>query len=204
MGRPADAPVDATRRRLEEALARPEVSFVELAVEETAPAGSEQDLAQARAQAEALVSTPLLLQVRRGRVEAEPARACRDVDRRSGRRASVSTATRSRPGSPRSWPRSGADPENARFTWQGGVTASAPREQGRPPLDVEKTVDLVMAQALDDGARPSLPVAVTKPEVSVRTTPTSSRLTGRSRSLGPRSPVPRRRSSTTSASRPSA
>jgi hypothetical protein len=64
--------VDGTQRRLEEALERPEVSAVELLIEEDMPKVGSAELAAAKAQAETLVSTPLAIQFEELRWELTP------------------------------------------------------------------------------------------------------------------------------------
>jgi len=158
--------VDPTRARLEEALARPDASYVDLAVEESQPAVSEQDLAAARAQAEALVSSPLLMKFAEGEWQLSPAELV-------GMSTLAGTqGVRVDRDKVKAWVANkladevDQDPENARFSWQGGVVSLLrPSKDGRK-LDVDKTVDLIMAQALTDQRTVPLPVAVTKPEVS--------------------------------------
>jgi len=57
-------------------------------------------------------------------------------------------------------------PQNARFTWQGGVLTLLRESKDGRALDIDKTVDLVMAKALTTDRTITLPVSVTKPDVS--------------------------------------
>src|SRR5204863_2239771 len=59
------------------------------------------------------------------------------------------------------------EPQNARFSWQGGVLSVLRESKDGRALDVDKTIDLVMAKALTTDRTITLPVSVTKPDVSV-------------------------------------
>lgn len=157
--------VDATRVRLEEALARPDNVNVELVVDEVQPAISAQDLATTRSQAEALLGSPLVMQFEESQWQLNPPQLAAMATVNGTQGVSIDRSK------VQAWTSKLADdvqqdPENARFTWQNGVLSLLrPSKDGRQ-LDVDKTVDLIMAQALTTNRTVDLPVAVTKPEVS--------------------------------------
>jgi vancomycin resistance protein YoaR len=157
--------VDVTQRRLEEALARPDVGYVELAIEEQVPRVGNAELATARAQAEALLSAPLSIQFEELRWELPPKQLVK--------MASIPGAegVRLDRGAFKTWATTLSkeieqDPQNARFSWQAGVTSILRESKDGRSLDIEKTVDLVMAKALTTDRTVTLPVSVTRPEVS--------------------------------------
>ncbi len=157
--------VDATRRRLEEALAHPEVIYVDLVVEETAPRVTSSDLAPTRAKAEALLSGPIALKFQDSewQLSTQQLAAMAVVDSERGvalNREAVST-----------WASQLAEqvngqPQNARFTWSGGnLSLLRPGKDGRE-LNVSQMVELVIARALGPERSITLPVGVTRPEVA--------------------------------------
>lgn len=157
---------EATQRRLEEALARSDVGYVELVIEEQVPRVGSAELATAKAQADALLSSPLSINFEELRWELTPKQlvTMASVAGTEGvrlDRAAIKT-----------WAGTIAkevqqDPENARFSWQNGVTSVLRESKDGRSLDVEKTVDLVMAKALTSERSITLPVSVTEPDVSV-------------------------------------
>ncbi|MCC6179944.1 MAG: VanW family protein [Chloroflexi bacterium] len=157
--------VDATQRLLEEALAQPEVSFVNLAIRETEPNVSTDDLAAARTQAEALVSAPLVLKFGDDEWQLTP-RQLSTMATLQG--AAGVTLNRD---AIRAWATQFSheveqQPQNARFSWQSGtLSLLRPSKDGRR-LDVDRTVELVAAQALTADRTIALPVVVTRPDVS--------------------------------------
>ena len=58
------------------------------------------------------------------------------------------------------------DPENARFSWQNGVVSVLRPDKDGRHLEIDKTVDMVMAQSVTTNRTVDLPVSVTKPDVS--------------------------------------
>ena len=158
--------VEATQRRLEEALAHAEVGYVELAVEEQQPLVGSTELATAKAQADALLSAPLSINFEELHWELTPKQLVT--------MASVqgTEGVRLNRGAIKTWAGQIAkeveqEPENARFSWQNGVTSVLRESKDGRSLDVEKTVDLVMEKALTTDRSITLPVSVTEPEVSV-------------------------------------
>lgn len=157
---------EATQRRLEEALARSDVGYVELVIEEQVPRVGSAELATAKAQADALLSSPLSINFEELRWELTPKQlvTMASVAGTEGvrlDRAAIKT-----------WAGTIAkevqqDPENARFSWQNGVTSVLRESKDGRALDVDKTVDLVMAKALTSERSITLPVSVTEPDVSV-------------------------------------
>ena len=155
-----------TQQRLEEALARPDVTTVELAINEEAPKIGSEQLAGVKAQAEALVSSPLVVQFEELRWELTPKQlvAMASIAGTEGvklDRAAVET-----------WAKTIAkdvqqDPQNARFSWQGGVLSVLRESKDGRVLDTARTVDMLMGQALSTERTITLPVSVAKPEVSV-------------------------------------
>jgi vancomycin resistance protein YoaR len=157
--------VEATQLRLEEALARPDAGYVELAISEEVPRVGPDELAAAKVQAEALLSTPLKIQFEELHWELSP--------NQLAKMASV-------PGSEgvlldreavKSWATAlaeevGQEPQNARFSWQNGVTSVLRESKDGRELDIEKTADLVMAKALTNDRTITLPITITKPDVS--------------------------------------
>ena len=153
--------------RLEEALARPEVSYVELADRRAARRRVGAEISRpAKAQADALLSAPLLLKFEELHWELTPKQLVSmatvsgtqgvRVDRDDGQDLGHQDLAKEVE----------QDPENARFTWQNGVLSLLRESKDGRQLDVEKTVDLVMAKALTTDRTVTLPVSVTKPEVS--------------------------------------
>jgi vancomycin resistance protein YoaR len=158
--------VDATQRRLEEALARPDVGYVELLIEEQPPRVGSAELATAKAQADALLSAPLNVTFEELHWELTPKQlvTMASIQGTEGIRLDRTAI--------KTWATQVAkeieqDPENARFSWQNGVTSVLRESKDGRALDVEKTVDLVMAKALTTDRAVTLPVSVTEPAVSV-------------------------------------
>jgi vancomycin resistance protein YoaR len=156
--------VEATQRRLEDALSRPDVSYVELVIDEQAPKVGSEDLATLKAQADALLSTPLQIQFEELHWELSPKQLGTMSSIQNGQvildRAAIKT-----------WATEIAkqieqDPQNARFSWQSGVLSLLRESKDGRSLDVDKTVDLVMSKALTTDRSITLPVNVTKPDVS--------------------------------------
>ena len=157
--------VEATQRRLEEALVRPDVGYVELAIDEQTPRVGPAELAAAKAQAETMLSTPLAISFEEHRWELTP--------KQLAAMASVPGAdgVLLDRGAIKEWATGLAKeieqaPQNARFSWQNGVTSVIRESKDGRELDLEKTVDLVMAKALSADRQLTLPVNVTKPEVA--------------------------------------
>ncbi|MGE3270887.1 MAG: VanW family protein, partial [Chloroflexota bacterium] len=157
--------VEQTQHLLEEALARPDVTAVELVIAEEEPKIGSDELAVAKSQAEMLVSSPLAVQFEELRWELTPKQlvSMASVAGAEGVRLDREAVT--------SWASKIAKeveqtPQNARFTWQGGVLSLLRESKDGRALDVKKTVDMVMAQALSPERTITLPVSVTKPEVS--------------------------------------
>jgi vancomycin resistance protein YoaR len=157
--------VDATRIRLEETLARPDTASVDLAVDEIQPNVSAQDLATTRAQAEALLGAPLVMKFEESQWQLNPPQLAAMATVNGTQGVSIDRDK------VKAWVGKLAedvqqDPENARFSWQGGVLSLLrPSKDGRH-LDTDKTVELIMAQALTTTRTVDLPVSVTKPDVS--------------------------------------
>jgi vancomycin resistance protein YoaR len=156
---------DVTRKRLEEALAQPDVAFVELAVEESPPQVRTEDLANARAQAERLLSGPILLKFQEAEWQLTPKELASMADLNGGRDVQLNREAI------KSWAAKLAkevdqDPENARFSWtSGNLALLRPSKDGRD-LDVEKTTEIIAAKAFEQDRAVVLPVNVTKPTVS--------------------------------------
>src|SRR5206468_3092737 len=114
--------VDATQARLEDALSRPDSTTVELAVEETQPAVSAQDLATTRSQAEALLGSPLVLKFAEAQWQLNPTQLAGMATVNGTQGVSLDREQ------VKAWVTklSGdveQDPENARFSWQNGVVS---------------------------------------------------------------------------------
>jgi vancomycin resistance protein YoaR len=157
--------VEATQRRLEEALARPDVGYVELAIEEQSPRIGSAELAAAKSQADALLSTPLNIQFEELHWEISPKQLAKmsSVEGTQGVQLDRSAI--------KAWATDLAkqveqEPQNARFSWQSGVLSVLRESKDGRRLDIDKTVDLVMAKALTTDRTLTLPVSVAKPDVS--------------------------------------
>jgi vancomycin resistance protein YoaR len=155
----------ATQQRLEEALASPTVGTVELAIIEEQPKVGPEQLAAAKAQAEALVSTPLSVQFEELHWDLTPKQlvAMSSIEGTDGVSLDKSAV--------QTWAKNIAkevqqDPQNARFSWQNGVLSLLRESKDGRSLDTDKTVEMVMAQALSTNRTLTLPVSVTKPDVS--------------------------------------
>lgn len=155
----------ATQQRLEEALARPEVTTVELVINEERPKVGSEQLAAVKAQAEALVSSPLVAQFEELRWELTPKQlvAMSSIAGTEGVKLDRAAV--------QAWAKTIAkdvqqDPQNARFSWQGGVLSLLRESKDGRVLDTDRTVDMLMAQALSTNRTISLPVSVAKPDVS--------------------------------------
>ncbi len=155
---------DATRARLESAIERPDIEHVALVVEETRPEVSEADLAPARQEAERLLTRPVVLRFE-------------DVERQLAAPALATMARLDRNGvtlqrdAVKAWVVGLAgeidrQPQNARFTWNGGEPKLLRESHDGRDLAVEETVELIMARAFDVERVVPLPVSVVKPEVS--------------------------------------
>lgn len=158
--------VQQTQQRLEEALARADVSTVELVIAEEQPKVGTEQLASVKAQAEQLVSAPLAINFEELHWELSPKQlsSMATISGTDGVKLDRSAV--------KTWAQGIAkevqqDPLNARFSWQGGVLSVLRESKDGRSLDVEKTVDMVMAQALSTERKLTLPVSVTKPDVSV-------------------------------------
>jgi vancomycin resistance protein YoaR len=156
--------VEPTRRRLEEAIARPEVEYVGLVVEETPPRVSSQDLEVARARAETVLSGPILLKFEEAQWQLQPRELAAMVEITSDH------DVRLKQDAVKTWAANLAKqvsqaPQNARFTWDGELSLLRPSKDGRD-LDVDRTVELTMARAFTTDRTIALPVSVTKPDVS--------------------------------------
>jgi vancomycin resistance protein YoaR len=157
--------VEATQRRLAEALARPDVGYVELPIDEQIPRVGSAELAAAKAQAENFLSSPIALKFEELSWELTPKQLVT--------MASIpdTEGVRLDRGAIKTWATALAkeveqEPQNARFSWQNGVTSLLRESKDGRSLDVEKTVDLVMAKALTTDRTITLPISVTEPEVS--------------------------------------
>ena len=158
--------VEATQRRLEEALVRPEVGHVELLIDEQQPRVGSAELATAKAQADALLSAPLSITFEELRWELTPKQLVTMASIQG------TEGVRLDRGAIKAWAATLAkeveqEPENARFSWQNGVTSVLRESKDGRSLDVEKTVDLVIGKALTTDRTVTLPVSVTEPNVSV-------------------------------------
>lgn len=157
--------VEATQRRLEDALAQPDVARVELVIEEQQPAVGSDELATAKAQADALLSSPLKIKFEELHWELAPKQlvTMASIQGTEGvklDRAAITTWATQLGKEVRQ------DPQNARFSWQNGVTSVLRESKDGRALDVEKTVDLVVAKALTADRTITLPVSVTRPDVA--------------------------------------
>ena len=185
--------IEPTRARLEEALARPDITSVPIVVEETAAAITPTDLAAARAQAETLLSAPMLFKFEDAQWElsVQQLAAMAKVNPREGVTLD--------PEAVKAWAARLAKevdqaPQNARFTWSAGTLSllRAGREGRR--VDVEQTVQTVMEKTLVEDRNSQLPVTVTKPDITQEDGP----------KLGIRGLIESARTSYTSASPPKA
>jgi vancomycin resistance protein YoaR len=158
--------VEATQRRLEDALARPDVGYVELAIEDQQPRVGSAELATVKAQADALLGSPLSINFEELHWELTPQQLVKMAN------VNGTEAVQLNRDAIKTWATGIAkevqqDPENARFSWQNGVTSVLRESKDGRSLDVDKTVDLVMAKALTTDRSITLPVSVTRPDVSV-------------------------------------
>lgn len=157
--------VDVTRRRLEEALARSDIAVAELAIEETPPKIGSEDLAAARAQAEMLLSAPITLRHADAEWTLEPKALVTMAD------VTAVEGVRLNRDAVRTWAAKlaqdvGQEPQSARFSWSNGqLGVIRPSKEGRR-LDVERTTELVLGQALSTDRMITLPVEVARPDVS--------------------------------------
>jgi vancomycin resistance protein YoaR len=157
--------VEATQRRLEDALARPDVAFVELMIDEQQPKVGTAELANAKAQADALLGAPLKIEFEELHWELTPKQLVTMASIQGTEGVKLDRAA------VKTWASQlgkevEQDPQNARFSWQGGVTSLLRESKDGRSLDVEKTVDLVMAKALTTDRTITLPVSVTRPDVA--------------------------------------
>ena len=156
--------VEPTRRRLEEAIAQQAMDYVDLAVEETPPRVSTQDLEAARARAGTLLGGPILLKFEEAEWQLQPRElaAMAEITPDNDVRLKQDAVT--------AWAEKLAKDvsqaaQNARFTWNGELALLRPSKDGRE-LDVGRTVELAMARAFTSDRTIALPVSVTKPDVS--------------------------------------
>ena len=157
--------IDDTRRRLEDALARPDAQYVSLAVETVTPRVSSADLADARAEAERLLSAPIVLRFEDGERVMSVQEIAPLIEVGADHRAGLNREA------VRGWVNALAKeidqrPQNARFTWAGGkLSLLRPSKNGRD-LDLERTAELLTARAFDEDRTVLLPVNLTRPDVS--------------------------------------
>lgn len=157
--------VEVTQHRLEEALADPEVSYVELAVIEQMPRVGAAELASVKAQADLLLSAPLVLKFAELEWQLTP-RELATMATVNGTESVQLNQQALRGWAGRLAKEIEQAPENARFTWQNGVlSVLRPSKDGRA-LDVEQTVQRILAQAFTPERTVALPVSVTRPDVS--------------------------------------
>src|SRR5262249_31172935 len=123
------------------------------------------ELANAKAQADALLGSPLVVQFEELHWELAPKQLATmaSVNGTEGVKLDRDAV--------KTWASELAkeveqEPQNARFSWQNGVTSVLRESKDGRALDVDKTVDLVMAKALTTDRTITLPVSVTKPDVS--------------------------------------
>lgn len=157
--------VEATQARLEEALARPDLTNVELIVQEDQPKVGSAELAVAKAQADMLVSAPIKLHFEELDWELSPKQLASMAAVKGTAGVTLERAA------VKQWANTLAkeveqEPQSARFNWERGtLSLLRPSKDGRA-LETDKLVDIVMAKALTQDRQIVLPVAVTKPEFS--------------------------------------
>jgi vancomycin resistance protein YoaR len=157
--------VEATQHRLEDALARPEVAYVELVIDEQQPKVGSAELANVKAQADALLSAPLVVQFEELHWELAPKQLA-TMAKINGAESVVLDRAAIKTWAAQLGKEVEQDPQNARFSWQNGVLSVLRESKDGRALDIEKTVDLVMSKALTTDRTITLPVSVTKPDVS--------------------------------------
>jgi vancomycin resistance protein YoaR len=157
--------VEATQQRLEEALTDPDVTYVELQIAEQYPSVGAAELAAAKAQADVLLGSPISITFEELHWDLTPKQLATmaTIAGTDGVRMDRTAVT--------AWATSIAkevkqEPQNARFTWQNGVLSVLRESKDGRSLDVDRTVELVLAKALTTERSMTLPVSVTKPEVS--------------------------------------
>ena len=160
--------VDASRRRIQEALSVQGVSKIDLVVEEMTPKNAENNLDRAREQAERILSAPVTL-THEGKVwgleRAQLASILRfDASLEAERAAYLDRAALE------AWAKSLADvvnqtPQDARFSWSGGKLEVLRPSRNGAELDVPATVDAIVAASEVERRPVPLPVKATRPAV---------------------------------------
>jgi vancomycin resistance protein YoaR len=160
--------LDASRQRLQDALALPAANGVDLVIREIAPRNAANNFPRARDQAERILSSPITLKhgERTWTLDREQLASILRFDERLD---AVEAAYLDR--APlAAWTETLADaveqsPQDARFSWSGGqIEVLRPSRDG-VELDVPTTVDAVRATAYTDQRLMNLPVKVTRPAV---------------------------------------
>jgi vancomycin resistance protein YoaR len=160
--------IEASRRRLQDALALAGTSGVDLVLRETAPRNAENNFPRARDQAERILSGPVTLKhgERSWSLEREQLASILRFDERLD---AVEAAYLDR--APlAAWAKTLADaveqtPEDARFAWAAGKLDVLRPSRDGVELDVQTTVDAIRSTAYTDQRVISLPVKITKPAV---------------------------------------
>jgi vancomycin resistance protein YoaR len=157
--------IEATQLRLEDALARPDVGYVELAIDEQQPRVGSAELATVKAQADALLGAPLVVQFEELHWELAPKQLA-TMAKINGTDSVVLDRAAIKTWASQLGKEVEQDPQNARFSWQNGVLSVIRESKDGRSLDIDKTVELVMTKALTTDRTITLPVSVTKPDVS--------------------------------------
>ena len=160
--------LEASRQRLQEALSVPNVARVELVVQEVPPKSGVNNLALAREQAARILSGPITLkQDEKTWVLDRPQLA--SVMRFNDQPDATEAAYLDRPPL-EAWARTLADavnqsPQDARFSWaEGKLDVLRPSRNG-VELDVDATVDAIVAEARGEHRPIQVPVKTTRPAV---------------------------------------
>ncbi|MFN8521909.1 MAG: VanW family protein [Chloroflexota bacterium] len=157
--------VEATRRGLEEAIAREEARAVELTVVETSPRVASSDIQATRIQLERLMSGPLVFQFGNDKWELSTRQLATMVDVDPARGATMRQALVKAFSEKLSRDVS-QTPRSARFSWTNGELQLIRESRDGRELDVDETVRLISARAFDEQRTITLPISVAKPDVT--------------------------------------
>lgn len=158
--------LEASRRRVEEALSEKTVTRVDLVVAETAPKSAESDVTLARDQAARIISAPLTLKYDGKSWTLDRAQLA-SILRFNLSPGAVEPAYLDRPAL-EAWARTLADvvnqtPRDARFAWAGGrLDVLRPSRDG-VELDLAATVEAMSTHARTEQREIPLPVKITRP-----------------------------------------
>jgi vancomycin resistance protein YoaR len=162
--------VEATWRRLNEALSHPGPQTVELTVNQVAPRIGDEKIADARNRAVQVLSTPLTLRFRNQQWQLDSRALVKTLKVNTGPDGSVTVDT-DRAAIEKLTEQIAAEidqePQDARFAWAGGALDVLRESKDGQRLDRPATVDLLVAQLMGPERVLSLPVSVAPAAVRV-------------------------------------